>query len=108
MDANSWSKREAWFEKKFALGIEHVPSLFSGISLPEKMQQIALLGYGGRGGRSHLAQGEIQLISELLSESLQLLRGRSMHSAAVPEQYPILRTLHFVAQHKAEIRESLR
>lgn len=99
MDALSWAKRERRFVQKFKRGRDHIPSLFSGIAVPKDVEQIVLLGYGGKGSRATLAGARIMLISEFLAEILGVLRTRDMHSEAVPEQFPLLRTLHFVAQH---------
>ncbi len=50
MDALSWARREEKFGPKFARGREHAPSLFEGIAIPKELDQIVLLGYGGKGG----------------------------------------------------------
>lgn len=107
MDALSWERREDRFKKKFEIGRKFVPKLFSGMSIPPAVEQIVLLGYGGKGGRTSLAGGRILLIAELLGEILRELATKSMHSEAVPEQFSLLRTLHFVAQHRDFLREPL-
>ena len=73
----------------------------------DKIEQIVLLGYGGRGGRKMLGGARIVLIAEFLAEIFAALRQKSMHSEAVPEQYLLLRTLHFVAQHRKSLRSTL-
>lgn len=103
MDAQSWPKREERFAKKFERGREHIPWLFGGLSVPEEIEQIALLGYGGKGGRETLGGGRIVLITELLADIVKCLSTQSMHSKAVPEQFPLLRTLHLVAQHRQQV-----
>jgi len=57
-------------ERKFRVGQQSIPPLFSGFDLPSAIDQVAVLGYGGRGNRTHLAGGRILLISEFLSEIL--------------------------------------
>ena len=107
MDALSWAKRERKFIQKFKRGREHIPSLFTGVSVPKDVEQIVLLGYGGKGGRTMLAGARIILVAELLAEILHGLRSKNMHSEAVPEQFPLLRTLHFVAQHRRALQPIL-
>lgn len=107
MDALSWERREDRFKRKFALGRKYVPALFSGMSVPSDIEQIVLLGYGGKGGRTTLAGAKILLIAELLGEVFVRLRSTSMHREAIPEQYPLLRTLHFVVQHREYLRKPL-
>src|SRR5205085_1681087 len=68
MDAQTWDKREVRYSKKFAAGRKHIPALFEGFELPSKLQQIALFGYGSRGGRSTVGGGEIKLVSEFMRE----------------------------------------
>ena len=107
MDALSWERREERFKKKFEVGRKCIPKLFSGMSVPSDVEQIALLGYGGKGGRTLLAGAKILLVPELLEQILRELGTKSMHSEAVPEQFFLLRTLHFVAQHRGFLAESL-
>jgi hypothetical protein len=104
MDAQGWDERSERYEHKFGVGREFIPTLFRGFDLPGQIDQVVVLGFGGKGGRTSLAGGRIVLIAELLSEILSFLEGKSMNQEAVPDQYGLLRTLHFVAQHKAFLR----
>jgi hypothetical protein len=106
MDAQGWDERTRRYEKKFEVGRKFIPALFRGFELPPQIDQIVVLGFGGKGERTHLAGGRIVLISEFLSEILLELEQISMHTKAVPEQYALLRTLHFVAQHRDFLRAS--
>jgi hypothetical protein len=107
MDAQTWAERERRFAKKFENGQRYIPDLFPGFRIPKTIEKLVVLGYGGKGGRTHLGGAQIKLIAELLSEIIELLRKKSMHSEAVPEQYLLLRTLHFVAQHRNSLRSCL-
>jgi hypothetical protein len=57
MDAHSWSKREARYTKKFEAGRKFIPDLFAGISLPNEIEQIALLGFASNSNVKMLAGG---------------------------------------------------
>lgn len=107
MDALTWDKREHKFAKKFEIGQRYIPSLFPGFRIPNPVEKVVVLGYGGKGGRAKLGGARIILIAELLTEIIKHLRTKNMHSEAVPEQYLLLRTLHFVAQHRDSLRSCL-
>lgn len=98
MDAHSWKTREDRFRKKFAAGKKYIPELFSGLQVPEEIDQIALLGYGSKRNHSHLGGGRIMLVDELLREVLLALKEHRIASNAVPEDKPIIRTLQYVAE----------
>ncbi len=99
LDADSWAERERRYRKKFKAGRDHIPSLFQGIDLPLPPEQIALFVYGGRGERATLAGGRILLVKEFLAEIWEVVRRRRLAEAAIPEEYPLLRTLQFAAQY---------
>lgn len=98
LDAQSWAKRESRYEKKFKAGRRYIPDLFPGIPIPKHIEQIALFVYGGQ-TRKELAGGRVQLIGDLMAEIHAVLGHRRISSAAVPEEYPLLRTLQFAAQY---------
>lgn len=100
MDADSWEKREHRYEKKFEAGRKYIPALFTGITLPNEIDQVALFGLGSRKGRETLASGRVMLASDLVAEITATLRERRTASQAVPEQFVCLRTLQF-AVHQA-------
>ena len=107
MDALGWPEREQRYSKKFEIGRKYIPELVPGFQASHQIEQIVLLGYGGKGGRTTLGGARIVLIAELLAEILAALRKKNMHSEAVPEQYLLLRTLHFIAQHRESLQASL-
>ena len=105
LDSDGWEKREARYRKKFEAGKRYIPSLFEGLTLPPKPEQIALFVYGG-GGRTELAGGRVMFIREFMRLILQTIRKtrvgnreRRVDNAAIPEEYPLLRTLQFAAQY---------
>jgi hypothetical protein len=98
MDAHSWEVREQRFGKKFAAGREHLAAAvgdFGGGTI----EQIALIALGSRVNHPTLGGGEVLTLPEFLVEILAELVGGASASP-VPQQYPILRTLQFVAEHR--------
>lgn len=100
MDAHTWTTREQRYAKKFEAGRKYIPGLFNGIKLPEDIEQIALLGYGSKANVQTLAGGKIMTSAEFLAEITEGIAGRSIAKAAIPEQFPLLRTLQFAYQHR--------
>lgn len=99
LDADKWEKRELRYAKKFAAGRRYIPALFEGLTLPSNVEQIALFVFGGGASRTMLGGGRIVFIKEFMRDVLEKLRTRRVNSAAVPEEYPLLRTLQFAAQY---------
>lgn len=99
MDADSWDVRERRFSRKFESGRRHIPSLFPGLDLPGEIDQIALLVFGSAQGRSVLGGGRLVLVSDLMTEIRQKLKGLRVDNAAVPEQFQLLRALQFAANY---------
>jgi len=104
MDADSWTKREERYLKKFELGRKHIPSLFEGIELPDKIDQIALLGYASKRNHSELAGGEIMIMSELLEEIFEKIKSLDVSRSAIPEHLSILRGYQFVASNFSSVQ----
>jgi hypothetical protein len=98
LDSNSWDIREQRYAKKFDAGRRYIPTLFEGLSLPKDLDQVALFVYGG-GTRSNIAGGRVIFIREFMNEVLQGIRQWKVSAAAIPEEYPLLRTLQFAAQY---------
>ena len=92
LDADSWSERERRFAKKFAAGRAHIPALFEGVNAPTEIHQIALLVFANTNGKT-LGGGVVAHASQLYREILWELRGRRVESQAVPEQFPLIRTI---------------
>lgn len=95
MDSNSWAKRESRYQRKFAAGMRHIPSLFDGLGSLPHLDQVALFGYGSSRDHQKLAQGRVMIVDDLLAEVTDVLRNRPVTSHAVPEQYICLRTIQF-------------
>jgi hypothetical protein len=108
MDSSKWDERERRYANKFAAGRKYIPSLFHGVSDKHTIRQIAILVYGGRGNRRTLGGGELIFADALFVEIMNDVKTRSIHKAMVPEQYPLLRTLQFVAEYRTVIVDALR
>jgi hypothetical protein len=98
LDADRWEKREERYLRKFEAGRRQIPGLFPGIELPGPPEQIALFVFAGRGSRTTVGGGRIVLIKDFMREILAVVRQRRVASAAIPEEYSLLRTLQFAAQ----------
>lgn len=93
LDADSWAKRERRFQHKFKTGRDHIPELLHGYDVPIEIDQIALFLFGSKANHNSIGGGRLVLVSELYQEITLGLRGKSVKSNAVPEQFPLLRTI---------------
>ena len=99
LDSDSWAKRELRYGKKFDAGRKYIPTLFPGIPIPDHIDQIALFVYGGGESRNQLAGGRVVFIREFMKEIRAGISHRRVNSAAIPEEFALLRTLQFAAQY---------
>ncbi len=100
MAADTWAERGRRYAKKFEAGRKYIPSLFSGLSLPNKIEQIALLGFGSNKNIKKLGGGRIMTSADLLADITVGIGAMRISSAAIPEQFPLLRTIQFAYQHR--------
>lgn len=100
MDAHPWEKREQRYSKKFEAGRKHIPSLFGGLALPTQIEQIAVLGFASNANVKTLGGGRIMTAAELFAEIVSSIAGKRFAKAAVPEMYPLLRTIQFACEHR--------
>lgn len=105
MDASSWKERERRYKKKFDAGRKYIPKLFSGLDIPEDIEQIALLVFASTANRKTLGGGRIMLVDELLRSIFSKLAGAGIAKVAVPEQLPIIRTLQFVSNYSSKLNQ---
>ncbi len=99
-DADSWATRESRFEKKFAAGRRHIPSLFPGLDLPDTIEQIALLTLASKRTRDTIGGGKIVLVSEFVREIREALRARRFVSNAIGENMPLLRMIQMMNEYE--------
>ena len=107
MDADSWAEREKRYKKKFAAGRKHIPQLFRGLTLPDRIEQIAVLVFASTANHETLGGGRIVLITDLLEQIFAKLKDRSIASRAVPEHLMVLRSFQFVAQYRDAVFSAL-
>jgi len=103
-DAASWEERQRRYRKKFEAGRKHIPGMFpeslSGSAVPE---QIALLVLTSKHQERLLAGGRVVHVSAFLERIITHFASFSMLTAQVPERFPILRTLQFVAEYRKQL-----
>ena len=94
IDAFSWEKRKARYEKKFQAGQKYIKTeLFKWIRSDCKLEQIAVLVTHPR-ERHEIAGGKIISIDELIREiKSDILNCGIVGKNAIPEMYPLLRTI---------------
>jgi hypothetical protein len=103
MDAHTWARRELRYKKKFEAGRKYIPALFSGISVSSRIEQIALLGFASNTNVKELGGGRVATTAELLAEIVDGLEGKRVANAAVPEQFPLLRTIQLCCENQRSV-----
>jgi len=66
-----------------------------------------LIGLGSRTNHPTLGGGEVLTLADFMTEILADLKDSGGQQGPVPQQYPILRTLQFVAEHRRAVIASL-
>ncbi len=93
-DANAWDKRESRYIKKFQAGRKYILSeLFPWLKAAPTLQQFGVFVTHPK-NRHQIAGGTIISIDELMATIREKVVARGkMSKNAIPEQYPLLRTL---------------
>lgn len=99
LDAHAWERREKRFAKKFDAGRKYIPGMFGGLQVPAESDHIALLVFASTTNRKELGGGRIVHVSALYREILIGIRDRRVESQAVPEQFPLIRTIQQCQQY---------
>jgi hypothetical protein len=109
LDADSWATREKRYARKFELGRKYIPVIFKGLDIgdPPRIEQIAVLVFASGANRQTLAGARIKFASEFIEEILGKLKSKRLAKAAVPEQFPLLRTLQYVAEYRVKAMKGL-
>ncbi|MBL0422394.1 hypothetical protein JI739_18745 [Ramlibacter sp. AW1] len=94
IDANSWEVREARFKKKFESGEKHMfETVFPWLDPTTQVERIAVLVSHPK-GRDTLCGARILSIDELMAKISERIRTCGiMAKNAIPELYPLLRTV---------------
>ena len=97
IDANSWAIREQRFKKKFASAKKYIFSeVFTWLDSSTPIEQVAVLISHPR-GRDTLAGGRIQSVDEFMLQVRSEIGERGIVAKnAIPEQYPLLRTIQLL------------
>lgn len=107
MDAHSWEVREKRFSKKFKAGRNHLADATGKLCPAGEIEQIALIALGSRTNHPTLGGGTVLTIADFMAEILAEMKQRSSDELSVPQQYPILRTLQFVAENRRAVITAL-
>jgi hypothetical protein len=108
LDAESWPKREIRYRKKFDAGRKYIPQIFNGLEIPTRIEQIALFLFASKTNHQVIAGGKIMLVSELMATISVELSKFKVARQAMPEQFPILRTIQFIMEYRSPIFEALK
>lgn len=97
LDALSWAKREARFAKKFEAGRKYIPvDIFPAVPRSVSLKQVAIL-ISAAPARRLLAGADVWTVDEMVARIRDAVRAKGVVArAAIPEQYPLLRTIQFV------------
>ena len=68
MDADSWEKREKRYKLKFDAGRKHIPGLFNGLVIPEKIDQLAVFVFGSNKNHKEIGGGQVIPFSEIVEQ----------------------------------------
>ena len=103
LDADTWAKREERYKKKFDAGRKYIPQIFNGLDIPDKIEQIALFLFASKANHQTIGGGKIMLTSELIIEISKELSKYKIAKQAIPEQYPLLRTIQYVMEYRLQV-----
>ena len=69
--------------------------------MPEEITQIALFVFASKANVITIGGGQVALASELYFEIVNGLRGKRVSNQAVPEQFPLLRTIQYCCEYES-------
>ena len=99
-DSESWAQRKKRFvSKKFVFSKTEYEGILS--SAIDQIRKIAIVGWS-RNPQAELNWGddiEVLTVPNFLAEIINTLQGRDFMSEAVPEGYPILRTIQMILKY---------
>jgi hypothetical protein len=100
-DLLSWTERERHFEPKFLAGRKYLHRMF-GNEPHVHLEQIALVVADEELPRT-LAGAHVLRLADFLATMLEALCAFEMAEAIVPDQWPLVRTLQFVAANRGRL-----
>jgi len=95
MDAQSWNKRREKFARKFELGRQYIPELFSFTK--QHPTQVAVFGFPRTTRDRQLLGEDIQvcLMPQLIGEIADKLSQTTVETGVIPETFLLLRAMQF-------------
>ena len=103
LDADSWAVRERRFSKKFSAGQKYIKALFPGLIVPDEIDQVAVLVFATSINHPTLGGGKVMTVDQFMEEIFADLKDKRLESAAIPEQWPILRSFQYVNQYRSAV-----
>jgi hypothetical protein len=104
LDADSWDNRQRRYEKKFKAGKDHIPKMFASlVTQSHPIDQIAVFVFCSKNTHSNIGGGKILHDSVLMADIFKEIKDRKLDKKAIPEQFPLLRTLQYVAEYWRDI-----
>jgi hypothetical protein len=93
LDAHSWATREQRYLKKFTLGEKYIlAEVFTWLPAGTVIERLAI--FPQVAGRETLAGARVRSIDDFMLEvKTAIMAGKVMAKEAIPEQYPLLRTI---------------
>jgi len=101
-DTDSWEQRERRYRKKFDLGKTHIPKLFEGFKIPKVIEQHAVFMWGSK-TQEKLGGGHVHLLIDYFKEIKRELSNKRTSQEIVPENLPLIRTLHLYIDNMKKI-----
>ena len=84
------------YVKKFELARTYIHRVFDGLEIPEEIEQIALTTVQSEKQRVVLQVGTVMTVPEFYAVIFRKLKMIAIRDDSIPEEYPILRSLHYV------------
>jgi hypothetical protein len=94
LDAHSWERREERYAKKFTTGEKYIlKEVFTWLPEATTIERVAIFP-SAPAERTHIAGARLRSIDGFVKEVRdEILAGKVMAKDAIPEQYPLLRTM---------------
>jgi hypothetical protein len=96
-DLLTTEEHEQHFRLKFEAGRKYLHRLF-GVGPGHELEQVALIESSDQRHLATIAGGRVILLPDFLTQILAALAPLDPASSLVPEQWPLVRTLHFVSR----------
>jgi hypothetical protein len=105
-DLLGWHEKEQHFQAKFDAGRKYLHRLF-GVEPHVDLEQSALILESAHARAHTIGGGRILLLSDFLADILQRLSRIDIATSMVPEQWPLILTLQFVANYRQRLSPAL-